>query len=70
MGCFIQKGVQQKCREDCFIRIAKRINEVVQEAKAAGIPKKFLHSIIAKSLQAEAELYGEPPKELMALLKK
>ena len=70
MGCFIQKGVQQKCREDCFIRIAKRINEVVQEAKAAGIPKKFLHSIIAKSLQADAELYGEPPKELMALLKK
>ncbi len=70
MGCFIQKGVKQKCREDCFIRIAKRINEVVQEAKAAGIQKKFLQSVIAKSIQTESELYGEPPKELMALLKK
>ena len=70
MGCFIQKGVRRKCQEDCFVRIAKRINEVVQEAKAAGIPKKFLQSVVAKSLQSDAELYGEPPRELMALLKK
>lgn len=69
MGCFIQKGVQKKCREDCYTRVAKRVNEVVQEAKAAGIPKKFLLSIVSKSLQIESELYGETPKELMALLK-
>ncbi len=69
MGCFIQKGVQKKCREDCYTRVAKRVNEVVQEAKAAGISKKFLLTIVSKSLQANSELYGEPPKELMALLK-
>lgn len=70
MGCFIQKGIQRRCKEDCYIRIAKRVNEVVQEAKAAGIPKKFLLSIVSTSIQAEADLYGEPPKVLLALLKK
>lgn len=70
MGCYIQKGVQAKCREDCYLRVAARVNEVVQEAKAAGISKKFLQEIVAKSLKAESELYGDPPAEVMALLKK
>ena len=70
MGCYIRKGVQKQCKEDCYIRIAKRVNEVVQEAKAAGIPKKFLLSIVSKSIQSDADLYGEAPKELLALLKK
>lgn len=70
MGCYIQKGVQAKCREDCYLRVAGRVNEVVQEAKAAGIPKKFLQEIVAMSLKAESELYGDPPPEVMALLKK
>lgn len=70
MGCFIQKGVQEKCRQDCFVRIAKRIHEVVQEAKAAGIPKKFLNTIVSKSLNTDSELYGDTPKEVTALLKK
>ena len=70
MGCFIQKGVQQRCREDCYLRIAKRLNEVVQEAKAAGVPKKFLKDIVSNSLRSEAELYGETPGDLIALLKK
>ena len=69
MGCFIEKGVRDRCKEVCHTRIAKRVHEVVQEAKAAGIPKKFLYDIIAKSLQAESELYGETPRELLALLK-
>lgn len=70
MGCFIQKGVQEKCRRDCFVRIAKRIHEVVQEAKAAGIPKKFLNDIVSKSLNTDSELYGDTPKEVTAMLKK
>jgi len=70
MGCFIQKGVQEKCREDCYLRVASRVNEVVQEAKAAGIPKKFLQDIVTKSLQSESELYGDTPASVMALLKK
>ncbi len=69
MGCFIQKGVRDKCKEDCFARIVRRVHEVVQEAKAAGLPKKFLTDIIAKSLASESELYGEVPKEVVALIK-
>lgn len=70
MGCFIQSGVQHRCKQDCHVRIAKRVHEVVQEAKAAGIPKKFLTDIVSKSLAADAELYGEPPKVLLDLLKR
>lgn len=69
MGCFIQKDVQKKCRQDCHVRVATRVYEVVQEAKAAGTKKKFLQDIVAKSLKVDAELYGDPPKEVMALLK-
>lgn len=69
MGCFIQKGVKDKCKEDCFARIVRRVHEVVQEAKAAGLPKKFLTDIITKSLATESELYGEVPKEVVALIK-
>jgi GntR family transcriptional regulator len=69
MGCFIQKGVKDKCKEDCFARIVRRVHEVVQEAKAAAIPKKFLTDIINKSLSTESELYGEVPKDVVALIK-
>jgi GntR family transcriptional regulator len=69
MGCFINKGVRDKCREDCYARIIKRVHEVVQEAKAAGLSKKFLVDIIGKSLAVEAELYGDVPKEVVALIK-
>ena len=69
MGCFIQKGVQEKCRQECHMRTAARINEVVQEAKAAGIPKRFLQEIVSKSLKSDSELYGDTPAELLALLK-
>jgi GntR family transcriptional regulator len=69
MGCFVQKGVRDKCREDCHARIIRRVHEVVQEAKAAALPRKFLNDIIGKSFGSEAELYGEVPKEVMTLAK-
>ncbi len=69
MGCFINKGVREKCIQDCFARIIKRVHEVVQEAKAAGLSKKFLTDIISKSLAIESELYGDVPKEVVALIK-
>lgn len=70
MGCFIEKGVTDQCRRDCRDRLIRRTHEVVQEAKAAGIPKKFLNDVVSASMASKAELYGETPKEVLALLKK
>lgn len=70
MGCFIQHGIRDKCKQDCHLRIAKRVHEVVQEAKAAGLPKKFLIDVVGKSFGSDAELYGTVPKELLSFVKK
>jgi GntR family transcriptional regulator len=67
MGCFVQKGVREKCTSDCYGRIARRVHEVVQEAKAAGMPKKFLNEVLSRSLASQSELYGDVPKEVIAL---
>lgn len=70
MGCFVQKGIREKCRQDCYERVIRRVHEVVQEAKAAGMPKKFLTDVIGKSFSSDGELYGDPPKDVLALVKK
>jgi len=70
MGCFIEKGIKEQCRKDCHDRVIRRLHEVVQEAKAAGIPKKFLSEVISNSISSDGELYGDTPKGVLALLKK
>ncbi|MEK7793141.1 MAG: GntR family transcriptional regulator [Candidatus Hydrogenedentota bacterium] len=70
MGCFIKKGLESRCKEQCRTRIIKGLHEVVQEAKAAGIAKKDLTEVVNKSFAADAELYGEVPAEVLALAKK
>ena len=70
MGVFINKGVEQKCREDCRRRIITRMHEVVAEAKAAGMNKKDIAQILEKSLGTEASPYGETPTALLALAKR
>ncbi len=70
MGCFVQKGIRDKCRQDCYERVIRRVHEVVQEAKAAGMPKKFLTDVISKSFSSDGELYADPPKDVLALVKK
>ena len=69
MGCFVKKGIEGKCREVCRTRIIKRMHEVVQEAKAAGLPKKELTTLISKSMVSDSTPYGEVPASVMALAK-
>lgn len=70
MGCFVQKGVRDKCRQDCFERVIRRVHEVVQEAKASGMPKKFLSDVVGKSYSSDGDLYTDPPKDVLALIKR
>lgn len=69
MGCFVNKGIEAKCRETCRTRIVKRLHEVAQEAKAAGISKKDLTAVINKSLASDSAPYGDVPSAVMALAK-
>lgn len=69
MGVYINKGVQAKCRDACHKRIAKRIHEVVQEGKAAGLTKKHLQEMLNKSFVTDSDVYGETPKTVLSLAK-
>ena len=70
MGCYINKGIDRKCRESCRAHIISRLHEVVQEAKAAGISKKDIVEVISKSYSVDSTPYGEVPASVMALTKK
>ena len=70
MGCYINKGIDRKCRESCRAHIISRLHEVVQEAKAAGISKKDIVEVINKSYSVDSTPYGEVPASVMALTKK
>ena len=69
MGVFINKGVQQKCRDTCRRRIVGRLHEVSQEAKAAGMTKKDLIAVVNKSMASEGTPYSEVPKAVLSLAK-
>lgn len=70
MGCFVREDVEDKCKAVCRDRISRRIYEVAQEAKAAGITKKEVSDLVSKSMSVDAPLYGEPPKSVLAAAKK
>lgn len=70
MGVFVSKGVQAECQEECRRRIIVRLHEVVAESKAAGLTKKDISEIIAKSMATNSSPYGETPAEVLALAKK
>lgn len=70
MGCFVNKDVRKRCVGDCRIQITKRIHEISQEAKAAGIPKKALALIVGTCFQADDPPYTSPPSSLLALARK
>ena len=69
MGVFVNRGIENKCREDCRRRIFQRVHEVVAEAKATGIEQHEMAEVVAKSFEVEAEPYGETPSEILALAK-
>lgn len=69
MGVYVNKGVQGKCRESCGLQITKKLHEVTQEAKAAGLNKKEITSVVSKSFAVDASPYSEIPKSILALAK-
>ena len=69
MGCFINKGIEAKCRDKCRVQIVTHMHEVVQEAKAAGLHKKDVTSVVSASMASDSNLYGEVPDSVMKLAK-
>ena len=70
MGVFINKDIGTKCGEDCRKRIIGRLFEVVAEAKAAGMSRKEVLTIVEASIAVDASPYGETPSSLIALAAK
>jgi len=70
MGVFVNKGVEARCREDCWKRIIGRMHEVVTEAKAAGMGIKEIEEVVSKSCAADAGPYAPTPTAVTALAKK
>ena len=69
MGVYINKGVTSKCRDTCYKKVAKRLHEVVQEGKAAGISKGEIQKIMTRSFGLDTDVYGDTPKAILALAK-
>ncbi|GMW01049.1 MAG: hypothetical protein AMXMBFR84_21860 [Candidatus Hydrogenedentota bacterium] len=69
MGVFVNKGIENKCREDCRKRIITRMHEVVAEAKAAGMSGKEVLDIADKSYGTDAGPYTATPSSLLLLAK-
>ena len=69
MGCFINKGIEAKCRDKCRAHVVTHMHEVVQEAKAAGLHKKDVTSVVSASMASDSNLYGEVPDSVMKFAK-
>lgn len=70
MGVYIKKGIQAKCRKECYRRTIKRMCEVVSEGKASGMVSKDIVEIVQKSYRTNTDPYSEPPASLTALARK
>ncbi len=69
MGVFVNKNIDQKCREDCRRRIISRLHEVVSEGKAAGMTKKEILDVVDASMAVDTNPYAETPASVLALAK-
>jgi GntR family transcriptional regulator len=69
MGVFVNRNIEEKCREDCRRRIIGRMHEVMAEAKAAGMEQDEITDIIKRSLTIDASPYGITPPALLQLAK-
>lgn len=70
MGCYVAKGVQDRCKKECRLELVRKLYEISQEAKASGMSKKNVTDIISKSLVTNSTPYGEVPASVSALVKK
>ncbi len=69
VGCYVNKGVEAKCRNACRRLIVERLHEVIQEAKAAGLTRKVLSEVVNKSFASDSAPYDVVPNAVMALAK-
>lgn len=69
MGSFVCKGVQAQCHARCRSRAVERLFEITQEAKAAGVSKTDLSTILSKSFALDTSPYAEVPAKVLALAK-
>ncbi|HNV20964.1 MAG TPA: GntR family transcriptional regulator [Candidatus Hydrogenedentes bacterium] len=69
MGVFVNKGIENKCREECRRRTIERMHEVVAEAKAAGMQRDELFEVLTRSYELDVEPYAETPPEVVELAK-
>ena len=69
MGVFVNKNIENKCREECRKQIIARLHEVVTEAKSAGMTKKEVTQVIDASISMDVSPYSETPSELLSLAK-
>ena len=70
MGVFVNKGVENRCREECRRQIIERLYEVSAEASAAGLSETEISDIVKKSVKSGAAPYTDPPASLLQLAKK
>ena len=68
-GVFVGNGIRGKCEEDCRARIVMGLNEVVGEAKAAGMTAGEITNAVKAIYGSEGGLYGPMPKSVAALIK-
>lgn len=70
MGVFINKGVLDKCKDDCRRGILSRLYEVLLEAKAAGLALGDIRDSVQRILSMDGEVYSEVPEEVMTMTRK
>jgi GntR family transcriptional regulator len=69
LGVFINKNVEVKCAEECRRKTIERIFEVTCEAKAAGMQRKDILSIVEACLGYDVVPYAETPDKLLEMAK-
>ncbi len=69
MGCYVAKGAESKCREDCRRQVISRLHEVIAEANAAGMSSSAIMEIAKICCSSDVAPYGETPKSLLAMAK-
>jgi len=69
MGVFVNKGVENKCREDVRKNIIGRLHEVVAEAKSAGMTGNEISTVVTKCIDSDADPYSPTPASILSLAK-
>ncbi len=68
-GIFVDPKAREKCKRDCRRAVAKRLHEVIAEARAAGMPRTEIGEIVKACQGVDSSPYGELPKEIQALFR-